>query len=424
MKKNGVVVASLIFFFMMIVVTSFLMFSYEFEKQKIIKSSLYLSSFDDENARVTDGEVFSAPNDESEIGENVDGQLQDIDFSGLDNILSNLGKNERGFFGNGSFFEIVTKFINAEDSEYYNNFLTYVFSVLFDDIIELIPYFAIIIALCICYSLISQLSSERNRSLGGLVHIICFSSVAVIVLKIVLQLMTDVSQTITSVESQMEIIFPIILTLMTAVGSSVTASTFQPLLVILTSGITKLFVSILVPIFIFSVVFGVIGNLSSNVRLDKFAKFFSSLFNWIVGIVFTIFVAFLTLHGLTVSTIDSISLKTAKYAIRSYVPVLGSYLSEGISVIIASSVLIKNAVGVAGLVLLFATIFAPILKIVIVILLLKLSAAILEPLCEKQIHEFLYSIAKSLNMLTICLIAVGLMYLISVSLLMCCSNIL
>lgn len=368
--------------------------------------------------------VFCALNSEDNLDENVQNQLNDIDFGRLDNILNKLNREKSGFFGGNSFFEIVMKFINAKDSEYFDNFLSYSFSILFDNIIDLLPYFAIIIALCIIYSLISQLSSDKNKSLGNLIHIICFSSVAVIVLKIVVQLLNDVSLTISSVESQMEIIFPIILTLMTAIGSSVTASTFQPLLVILTSGITKLFVTILVPIFIFSVVFGVIGNLSSNVRLDKFSKFFSSMFNWIVGIVFTIFIAFLTLHGLTVSSIDSISLKTAKYAIRSYVPVLGSYLSEGISVIIASSVLIKNAVGVAGLVLLFATIFAPIIKIVIVILLLKLCSAILEPLCEKQIHEFLFSIAKSLNMLTICLIAVGLMYLISVSLLMCCSNIL
>ncbi|NCB48603.1 MAG: hypothetical protein EOM55_03185 [Clostridia bacterium] len=409
MNKNKIIIATLIFLFSVLIATVVLMFKSNDGGDLVVK---------------TQKELYFQNEVEDDLDENVKNQLDDIDFSALDNILNSLGNERTNIFGGNSFIEIVTKFINAQDSGYYDNFLSYAFSILFDDIIELIPYFAIIIAMCITYSLISQLSNEKNKSLGNLIHIICFSSVAVIVLKIVLQLMNDVSTTIASVESQMEIIFPIILTLMTAVGSSVTASTFQPLLVILTSGITKLFVTILVPIFIFSVVFGVIGNLSNNVRLDKFSKFFSSLFNWIVGIVFTIFIAFLTLHGLTVSSIDSISFKTAKYAIKSYVPVLGSYLSDGISVIIASSVLIKNAVGVAGLILLFATIFAPIIKIVIVILLLKLCAAILEPLCEKQIHEFLYSIAKSLNMLTVCLIAVGLMYLISVSLLMCCSNLL
>jgi stage III sporulation protein AE len=406
-KKNKNLVLILTFFVVVSAISFIVLFSTKTQKISKIQRSLFLS---------TETDV------EEELDENVETQLDDLDFSELDNILNDL--DDGTFFGVDNFLEIVKKFISAEDSEFFDNFFSYAMSILFDDILELIPYFAIVVALSITYSLITQLSSDKNKSLTNLIHIICFSSIAVIVLKIVLQLMTDVSSTIYSVESQMEIIFPIILTLITAIGSAVTASTFQPLLVVLTSGITKLFVTVLVPIFIFSVVFGVIGNLSNNVRLDKFSKFFSSLFGWIVGIVFTVFIAFLTIHGLTVSSIDSISLKTAKYAIKSYVPVLGSYLSDGISVIIASSVLIKNAVGVAGLMLLFATIFAPILKVVVVILLLKLCSAILEPLCDKQIHDFLYSISKSLNMLTVCLVAVGLMYLISVSILMCCSNIL
>ena len=139
--------------------------------------------------------------------------------------------------------------------------------------------------------------------------------------------------------------------------------------------------------------------------------------------IFTIFIAFLTMQGLTVSSIDSISLKTAKFAIKSYIPILGSYLSDGVSVILAGSVLIKNAVGVSGLLLLFSVVFSPLIKIIIVLLLLKLTSAILEPLGDSKVSNFLFSISKSLNMLVVCLLATSFMYLISVSLLMSCSNV-
>ena len=225
-------------------------------------------------------------------------------------------------------------------------------------------------------------------------------------------------------ESQIEIIFPILLTLIAAIGANTTATTFQPLLVIISSGIAKLFTYILLPLFVFSIIFGVVGNLSKNVKMDKFSKFFSSLFNWIVGIVFTMFVAFLTIHGLTVSSIDTISFKTAKFAIKSYVPLLGGYLSDGINVIISSSVLIKNAVGVSGLIVMIGTIFMPIIKIILVVLLLKLSSAILEPICDKETPDFLYAISKSLSMLIVSIMAVALMYMITTSLLLSCSNLL
>lgn len=322
--------------------------------------------------------------------------------------------------GEKSFVEIIKKIINAEDSDIYSNFLQYALSVVFEDLLSLLPYFAVIVVIAILYSLVGQMSSDKG--LNAIIHIVCFSTIAGVVIKIVLGLMTSATGAINIVEGQMEAIFPIILTLITAVGGVVTASTFQPFLAILTSGITKLFSSFLVPIFIFSIVFGVVGNISQNVKLEKFSKFFTSLFNSIVGIVFTIFITFLTLHGLTVSSVDTISLKTTKYAIKNYIPIVGSYLSDGVSLILASSVLIKNAIGVAGLLLLFLCLFSPIIQIIVVQLLLKLTSAILEPVCDKETPNFLYSISKSLNMLLVSLLVIGVMFLISVSILMCCSN--
>ena len=251
----------------------------------------------------------------------------------------------------------------------------------------------------------------------------CFSSIATIVIKIILDIVNNVSSVVVTIESQMEIIFPLLLTLINALGSVVTASSFQPILAVLSVGITKLFTLVLIPIFISSIIFGIVGNISKNVKLEKFSKFFTSLFCWIIGIVFTIFIAFLTIQGLTVSSIDSISLKTAKYAIKSYIPILGSYLSDGASLILASSILIKNAIGATGLILIFVTIFIPIIKIIVLMLLLKLVSAILESISDEKISNFLFGISKSLNMLNVCLLAIGFMFLISISLLMSCSNI-
>ncbi len=358
---------------------------------------------------------------EQDLSDNIDDQLNDIDFSGIENGFNKLTDKDKELLGENSFLKIVRKLINADDSNLYSNFLPYALSIIFDDLLSLLPYFAVIIVIAILYSLIGQMSNDK--SLNSIIHLVCFSAIAGVVIKIVLGLMSSATGAINIIEGQMEAIFPIILTLITAVGGVVTASTFEPFLAILTSGITKLFSSLLVPIFIFSIVFGVVGNLSKNVKLEKFSKFFSSLFNSIVGIVFTIFMAFLTLHGLTVSSVDTISMKTAKYAMKNYIPIVGSYLSDGVSLILASSVLIKNAIGVGGLLVLFLCLFSPIIQIIVVQLLLKLTSAILEPVCDKETPDFLFSISKSLNMLLVSLVAIGFMFLISVSILMCCSNI-
>ena len=148
----------------------------------------------------------------------------------------------------------------------------------------------------------------------------------------------------------------------------------------------------MLPIFIFSVVFSIVSNLSNTVKLDKFTSFFNSSYKWLTGLIFTVFTAFISVQGITAGSIDGISIRTAKFAIKSYVPILGSYLSDGMGIILASSNLIKNAVGATGLFLLLATIISPLIELILFMLILKLVAGIIEPLGNKQIANFISSL--------------------------------
>lgn len=364
---------------------------------------------------------FSTPvyaESEGDLTQNIEKQLGDIDFSSLDEMLKESG--EAGNFG-GGFESIVKKFLSGEDGDFFANFLEYILSVIFDKVLKFLPYFAIIVSVAIVCSLMTQVMGEKKMQ--SAMYLVCFAVVAILSLKIVLDLLSQTRAVTNSLTRQMEAIFPLMLTLIIALGGTVSASTFEPLLSILTNGITKLFTSVLLPIFIFCLVFNVLHNLSKDVKLDKFSKFFSSLFGWITGVSFTIFVAFLSIHGLTVSGVDSLSLRTAKFAIKSQVPMIGGFLSDGIGVVLASTNLIKNGVGGAGLILMAFTVFSPIITVLIVGLFFKLASAILEPLSDKGITDFLYSISKTLTMLVVVLVTISVMYLISVGILIGCANV-
>ena len=90
---------------------------------------------------------------------------------------------------------------------------------------------------------------------------------------------------------------------------------------------------------------------------------------------------------------------------------------------VASSTLIKNAVGGAGLFLLLASILSPLLDLIIFILALKLIAGLLEPLGNKQIANFVSSLAKSMVLLVALIIALSFAYFIMLGLVMCTANI-
>ena len=259
--------------------------------------------------------------------------------------------------------------------------------------------------------------------MSNIIHFVTYGIIVVLVLSITVRMVSLTTNTLQSMKSQMDAIFPILLTLLTAIGGTASTTVYQPAMALLTGTILNLFTYVLLPIFIFSVVFSIVSNLSNTVKLDKFTSFFNSTYKWLTGLIFTIFTAFLSIQGITAGSIDGISIRTAKYAIKSYVPILGSYISDGMGLVLLSTNLIKNAVGAAGLFLLLATILSPLIEIILFMLALKLIAGIVEPLGNKQIANFISSLSKSMVLLIALIIGTAFIYLIMLGLIMCSANI-
>ena len=170
--------------------------------------------------------------------------------------------------------------------------------------------------------------SNSGKSISNIIHFVTYGIIVVLVLSIVVKMVGLTTNTVQTIKAQMDAIFPILLTFLTAIGGTVSTSVYQPAMALLTGTIMNLFTYVLLPIFIFSVVFSIVSNLSNTVKLDKFTSFFNSSYKWLTGLIFTVFTAFISVQGITAGSIDGISIRTAKFAIKSYVPILGSYLSE------------------------------------------------------------------------------------------------
>ena len=359
---------------------------------------------------------------EENLNEETESQLDDLDFSSLDEILKNLSSSQLSIFGEKSFIEKVRALLSGEYQDG-TGLWQAIINVFLESLLSLMPIVALIVGISVLASMIQGLKPTGGKSIGNLIHFVTYGVIVVVVLTIVVRMVSLTTNTITNLKSQMDCIFPILLTLLTAIGGEVSVAVYQPAMALLSSVILNFFTYILMPLFVFSVVINVISNLSNTVKLDKLASCFNSTFKWIIGFVFTIFTAFLSIQGITAGAVDGISIRTAKFAIRSYVPILGSYLSDGMGLILTSSNLIKNTVGGAGLFLLLATVLSPLIELVLFMLVLKFASGIIEPLGNKQVANFISSLSKSMVLLVVIIIGVSFVYFIMLGLVMCSANI-
>lgn len=360
---------------------------------------------------------------EKELEEEVSSQLTHLDFSEVESVLSTLTKDAKSLFSGDSFKSKVNFIISGEYAENSKNFFSAVTGIFWKDLKNYLPIIATIISIAILGGMVAALRPVTGgKSIGNIVHFVTYGIVLVFLGTTVTQIVTLTKTTLMGIKALFDGIFPILLTLLTALGGTVSVGIYQPAIALLGNLFVSLITYFLLPLFIFSIIFSIVGNLSTNTKLDKFVSFLHSLFKWSIGLCFTIFLGFVSIQGVIAGAVDGLSIRTAKYALKSYVPIVGGYVSDGLSIIMASSCLIKNAVGGVGLFLLLSTVISPILNIAIFMLALKFMSGIIEPIGDKKISNFISDLSKSMSMLIALLVAVSFMYVVLTGLVMCSAN--
>lgn len=218
-----------------------------------------------------------------------------------------------------------------------------------------------------------------------------------------------------SVTAFVQSLTPALFSLMVAMGGVSTAAALHPVVLAAVVGFASLVRGIVVPLTLFSVVLGVVTRLSGKPRALQLAKLLRRAATATMSLLFGVFLAVMSVRGLIGSFGDAVTMKTAKLATSSLVPVVGSALSEGIEVVAGASLLIKNVIGIAGVITVVVISLYPVIKIVAVVLMYRLAAGLAEPLGDSAVGDCLGDLADGLSHLAVCTAAIGIMFAVSLA---------
>lgn len=366
---------------------------------------------------------YIVSSDTADAEDNISASVSDIvdalDLSGLQEILDGLNDGE---LFDGSVKDKVESILSGKYFTDYSSVFEGVLSLLFVNVKSMLPLIFCILAIGVLSSLLSSFKPDATET-SDMVYFVCYSLVVMLILISFKNILASVSGVIKNISSLMQIVFPILIALLVSIGSLSSISIYNPLVAVLTTIVDIIFDKFLYPIFILIFLFTVLGNLTNNVKLDKLTSFFSSAFKWVCGIVFTLFAGFLSLQGISAGKYDSISIKATKFAIKSYIPIIGSYVADGMDYIVLGSILVKNTVGLVAILILLVIILSPVINLIVYKLLLQLSSGVLETSGSNKMSSFCSSVSKCLTLPIVIVVGVAFMFLISVALIMCTANI-
>lgn len=360
--------------------------------------------------------------EEDTISEAVDETLGTFDLSALENFLDELGREYDKPLG-ATIKELVHAIINGGNSYGFDYFINLVFTVFLGELRVMLPTLISIIILGVLYGILKNFAENLTSSgVRKIVYIACYGVMLALIMYLVSRSIISTQRTINLLSGFIDLVFPVLLTLITSLGGTATVAIYQPLILVLITVVFKVIEIVVFPLFYSTLAFGLIGEITDNVKLTKFTKTTRSAANWILGITFSVFITFTTAQGITGASFDSLATRGAKYALSSYVPVIGNYLKEGFDLVLASCIVIKNALGLSAIIVLVFMTLIPLIKILTLVFAFKAVSAVMEPLSDKKFADMLYSTSNALTLLATIVICITFTLLIMIMLIIYTCN--
>lgn len=290
------------------------------------------------------------------------------------------------------------------------------FSLLFKEVKTVLSMCIIIVVIGIICSLIKNLQSAfSSESISEIAFYACYALMIIVLTRTFIISLDLAKDIITQISGFMSKLLPILVVMLGVVGGFTESATMDPIVLGTTIIIPKIYLNIILPLILITFVLQFTNNISTEPKISNLCSLVKSSVLWIQGLILTVYIGLLTVRGITASTIDAVTLKTAKFTIDNFIPIVGKTFSDAIASVAGYSLIIKNAIGSVGLLVLILIILYPIIKIFLSSIILKISSSLLEPIADKRITKAVFSAGDSLILILSSVLCVSLMFFVLIA---------
>ena len=208
---------------------------------------------------------------------------------------------------------------------------------------------AVVLMICLLCGIWNSISS--HSSLPTIVGVLGIYAAVLGAFGSMIQLSKDTVATLTDYSA---LLIPIMASAAALSGNPVSATVLQSVTVLFAQLLMRIITKLLIPgVYLFLALAAGEAALQNNL-LGELREFLSWIISKTLRCLMYIFTVFLTLSGVISGNTDAMAVKTAKFAVSGMIPVVGSILSDASESLLAGASILKNTVGIVGMLAVFA----------------------------------------------------------------------
>ena len=271
-------------------------------------------------------------------------------------------------------------------------------------------------ALLLICSLLSSyknsLSSEISSSLG-IAAVLCATCTAALP---AIEVISDMSAVIKTASDFMLAFVPVMVMIMSSTGHAVSGASYYAMMIGAGEGVGQLSSKVIVPFLNMFLGVSVTAGVCPESKLSGITAVISKAVKWILGFAMTVFTAVLSCKQLITASVDDVSTRAVRFTLNSFIPIVGSALSDAYKTVQGSVNLLKSGLGIFVIVSV-AFVFLPIiLKSLLWIFTLSAGKLLADVLGITQVRDLLEGVGTVMSTLLAIVLCIMSVYIISTAL--------
>lgn len=340
-----------------------------------------------------------------------------IDYSGVQSAIDEMSESD-----NLNFSDIVKQFFSGNADISFKSVISCIFRKIFDEIYTNKNVMLQVMGISIIGAIFTNFSAAFAKKYVAdtgfyLTYMIMFSLLAASFTAASVIAADVVSHLI----ELMKALVPAFCLALTFASGITTSGTYYQLLmmvVVVVDWVMARFIMNLIRVY---VILSLVNCMSKEDYLSKMAGLLELAASWSLKTILGVTLGLNLIQGMVLPAFDAVKNGVLNKA-ATIIPGLGDAFSTAAKAAIGSGVLLKNAVGTAGLIVICVVCALPLIKLLAIVLMYKLTEAVIQPVSDPRLTECIRITGNGIMLLLKACATVILLFILSIAMITTVSN--
>lgn len=336
--------------------------------------------------------------------------LSEFDFDEIEDSLTQMFPQEKITFG-----EVVSSLISGDMEETIRMFFRFLadqVSYEFDYNRKNLVYVLLVALTAAVFS--SFAGAFKSRQISDISFYVMYMLLITLCLTAFRTSAEGLEERLGSLVDFMRVLCPSYFLAVAFASGSVTSLFFYNVILFLIYIVELVIVRFLLPVVNIYIMIRVLGNLTGEDFLSEFADLIKKVVSWILKTLLVCVISVNVVQGLLAPAIDAVK-RSALTRTAEALPWVGNAVGGVAEVVLGTAVLIKNGIGMAGAVISVAICAVPIFQMLIMALMYKLAAALVQPVSDKRITTCISGVSEGYEIMVKVIFTAGLLFMITIA---------